>query len=71
MCSSRTWRKDEVPVVGLPPPVVAQWIASRGHALFPAERRREEARFRTWADMPTARRISDARVKSWTAAGKP
>jgi hypothetical protein len=31
----------------------------------------EKARFRTWADMPTARRISDARVKSWTAAGKP
>jgi hypothetical protein len=31
----------------------------------------EKARFRSWADMPTARRISDARVKSWVAAGKP
>ena len=24
-----------------------------------------------WANMPTARRISDARIKSWIAAGKP
>ena len=31
----------------------------------------EKARFRAWANMPTARRISDARVKSWIAAGKP
>jgi hypothetical protein len=31
----------------------------------------EKARFRAWAGMPTARRISDARVKSWIAAGKP
>jgi hypothetical protein len=31
----------------------------------------EKSRFRAWADMPTARRISDARVKSWVAAGKP
>ena len=31
----------------------------------------EKTRFRAWADMPTARRISDARVKSWIAAGKP
>jgi len=31
----------------------------------------EKARFRAWASMPTARRISDARVKSWVAAGKP
>ena len=31
----------------------------------------EKARFRVWADMATARRISDARVKSWVAAGKP
>ncbi len=31
----------------------------------------EKARFRAWAKMPTARRISDARVKSWVAAGKP
>jgi len=31
----------------------------------------EKTRFRTWASMPTARRISDARVRSWIAAGKP
>ncbi len=31
----------------------------------------EKARFRAWANMATARRISDARVKSWVAAGKP
>jgi Lsr2 len=31
----------------------------------------EKSRFRAWAHMPTARRISDARVKSWTGAGKP
>ena len=31
----------------------------------------EKAKFRSWAKMPTARRISDARVKSWLAAGKP
>ena len=31
----------------------------------------EKARFRAWADMATARRISDARIKSWVAAGKP
>ena len=31
----------------------------------------EKARFRAWSNMATARRISDARVKSWVAAGKP
>ena len=31
----------------------------------------EKARFRAWANMATARRISDARVKSWEVAGKP
>jgi Lsr2 len=31
----------------------------------------EKARFRTWSHMPTARRISDTRVKSWVQAGKP
>jgi hypothetical protein len=31
----------------------------------------EKAGFRAWANMATARRISDARVKSWIAAGKP
>lgn len=31
----------------------------------------EKARFRAWADMGTARRISDARVNNWVAAGRP
>lgn len=31
----------------------------------------EKARFRSWADMPTARRIADSRVQEWRAAGKP
>jgi hypothetical protein len=31
----------------------------------------EKARFRAWANMATARRISDARVKSWVEAGRP
>jgi Lsr2 len=31
----------------------------------------EKKRFRTWADMATARRISDSRVNAWVAAGKP
>jgi hypothetical protein len=31
----------------------------------------EKTRFRKWASMETARRISDSRVNSWVAAGKP
>jgi len=31
----------------------------------------EKRRFRGWANMATARRISDSRVNSWVAAGKP
>jgi hypothetical protein len=31
----------------------------------------EKERFRTWADMATARRISDSRVNGWIEAGKP
>ena len=31
----------------------------------------EKARFRAWSNMATARRISDARIKSWVEAGKP
>jgi hypothetical protein len=31
----------------------------------------EKERFRTWANMATARRISDNRVNSWVEAGKP
>lgn len=31
----------------------------------------EKTRFRAWANMATARRISDERVNSWIAAGRP
>jgi hypothetical protein len=31
----------------------------------------EKKRFRSWANMETARRISDARVNGWVEAGKP
>ena len=31
----------------------------------------EKKRFRAWANMKTARRISDERVQSWIAAGRP
>ncbi|HET9733131.1 MAG TPA: hypothetical protein VFP54_10690 [Acidimicrobiales bacterium] len=31
----------------------------------------EKDRFRAWADMPNARRISDARVQAWIDAGRP
>lgn len=51
---------------------------SSGPGAAPAERSLysqlsadEKARFRSWANMATARRISDARIKSWVAAGKP
>lgn len=31
----------------------------------------EKARFRAWAGLPNARRIADARVEAWMAAGRP
>lgn len=31
----------------------------------------EKDRFRTWANMPTARRVSDVRVQEWIDAGRP
>jgi hypothetical protein len=31
----------------------------------------DKKRFRSWAHMETARRISDSRVNGWVAAGKP
>jgi hypothetical protein len=39
--------------------------------LFSELTNEEKERFRIWAEMPTARRIADARVAAWTAAGKP
>lgn len=31
----------------------------------------EKERFRKWADLPSARRIADARVQEWIDAGRP
>jgi hypothetical protein len=31
----------------------------------------EKDRFRKWANMPTARRVSDAKVQEWIEAGRP
>ncbi len=39
--------------------------------LFSQLSNEEKSRFRAWANMATARRISDARVNGWVAAGKP
>jgi hypothetical protein len=51
---------------------VARANGSSGEkTLFSQLSSEEKERFRTWANMATARRISDARVNSWVAAGKP
>jgi hypothetical protein len=31
----------------------------------------EKARFRAWAEMPTARRVGDAKVQEWLDLGRP
>jgi hypothetical protein len=31
----------------------------------------DKVRFRLWAEMPTARRVSDIRVQEWIDAGRP
>ncbi len=45
--------------------------ASNTKTMFSQLTEDEKARFRAWADMATARRISDDRVNGWIAAGKP
>jgi hypothetical protein len=45
--------------------------ASSEKTLFSQLSSDEKLRFRAWANMETARRISDTRVKGWVAAGKP
>jgi hypothetical protein len=45
--------------------------SGEGKTLFSKLSSEEKERFRTWANMATARRISDARVNSWVAAGRP
>lgn len=45
--------------------------AAGGKTLYSQLSDEEKERFRSWADMPNARRIADARVEEWTAAGRP
>lgn len=45
--------------------------ASTGKTLFSQLDAEEKDRFRSWAELPTARRIADARVQEWIDAGKP
>jgi hypothetical protein len=45
--------------------------SSEGPTLFSQLDSEEKERFRAWANMPTARRIGDARVKEWIDAGRP
>ncbi|MGO8860407.1 MAG: histone-like nucleoid-structuring protein Lsr2 [Acidimicrobiales bacterium] len=51
--------------------VVRSTAGSSEKTLFSQLSSDEKARFRAWANMATARRISDSRVNSWVAAGKP
>ena len=51
--------------------VVRSTAGSSEKTLFSQLSSEEKARFRAWANMATARRISDSRVNSWVAAGKP
>jgi len=43
----------------------------RPKTLFSQLDSEEKDRFRKWADMPTARRVSDAKVQAWLDAGRP
>lgn len=43
----------------------------KSKTLFSSLDQAEKERFRTWAEMPTARRVSDARVNEWIDAGRP
>jgi hypothetical protein len=45
--------------------------ATADKTLFSQLSGEEKLRFRTWANMATARRISDGRVQGWVDAGKP
>ncbi len=46
-------------------------VAAADKTMYSQLKDEEKARFRAWANMATARRISDDRVKSWIAAGRP
>jgi hypothetical protein len=59
---------------GEPAPRTRASTASAGatsKTLFSGLEAEDKARFRAWAKMPTARRVSDARVQEWIDAGRP
>lgn len=66
MASPSTGRRAAAPRASRVAPARAT-----GKTLFSQLSDEDKARFRKWADMPRARRISDARVQEWTAAGRP
>jgi Lsr2 len=45
--------------------------ATGSKTLFSSLDSEEKVRFRTWADMPTARRVGDNKVQEWIDAGRP
>lgn len=53
------------------PRAAARSNGSSSKTLFSQLDVEEKDRFRAWADMPTARRIGDARVQAWIDAGRP
>jgi hypothetical protein len=44
---------------------------ARSKTLFSSLDAEEKERFRTWATMPTARRVSDTKVQEWIDSGRP
>ncbi len=64
-------RRQAAPVARPSRPARTAAPAGRGHTAFSKLDADEKARFRRWADMPNARRISDARVQAWVSAGRP
>jgi hypothetical protein len=44
---------------------------SKSKTLFSGLDSEEKERFRTWAKMPSARRISDGKVQEWFDSGRP
>jgi len=64
-------RRTAQPAAAQRRPRSAKPATEPGKTLFSQLSAKEKARFRAWAEMPTARRIGDQRVEEWTSAGKP
>ncbi|HUZ10806.1 MAG TPA: Lsr2 family protein [Acidimicrobiales bacterium] len=55
---------------GKPPRDGSRPAPPASRTLFSDLTAEEKARFRAWANLPTARRIADARVQAWIDAGR-